>query len=230
MPTTSYFAPPLHVALIGATGAVGGEALRTLLQDPQLAKVTTFGRRPNGGITHPVLTQNVTDIHDPSTYAGRLEGHDAAVCCLGVGEPRKVSRADFEAIDKTAVLAFAKTCRTEGVRHFELLSSVGASPSSRFFYLRLKGELIEELRALDFERLSIFQPAMILTPSNRYGASQAVALRVYPWLHPLMRGGLRKYRGVPVEFLGAAMTKNLGTPGAGFEVLTYADFVRVGMR
>jgi len=63
-----------------------------------------------------------------------------------------------------------------------LLSSVGISPKSKSFFLRTKGELVEALKALNFERLSIFMPSMILTPTNRYGFSQALTLAVWPKL------------------------------------------------
>jgi len=76
---------------------------------------------------------------------------------------------------------------------------------SNSFYLRTKGELVEALKALNFDRLSIFQPSMILTPTNRYGIAQAITLKVWPFLKPLLMGSLRKYRGIPVNVLGQAM-------------------------
>jgi len=83
---------------------------------------------------------------------------------------------------------------------------------------------VEELKALNFERLSIFQPSMILTPTNRYGFGQAVTLAVWPLLKPILFGSLKKYRGVKVETLGAAFAKNLLRENAGLEYLTWEDF------
>jgi len=101
-------------------------------------------------------------------------------------------------VDKLAVIDFAKACKAGGVKHFELLSSVGISADSSSFFLRSKGELVEELKALNFERLSIFQPSMILTPTNRYGFMQGLTLAVWPVIDKLLIGGLRKYRGIKV--------------------------------
>ena len=127
-------------------------------------------------------------------------------------------------IDKTAVLDFAIACKSNGVKHFQLLSSVGVSASSRSFYLRTKGELIEALEALKFERLSIFQPSMILTPTNRYGFSQAIVLKVWPKLDFILQGKAQKYRGIKVEELGKAIANNILTTGAGTEHLQYEQF------
>ena len=130
---------------------------------------------------------------------------------LGVGQPSKIGKAEFVRVDKEAVIAFADTCRQAGITHlhFELLSSVGADAWARSFYLRTKRELIDALIALGFERLSIFQPSMIVTPTNRYGSSQGLLLAMWPKLEPVLRGAWRKYRGAPVATLGAAMAANL---------------------
>ena len=153
-----------------------------------------------------------------------LKGNNTAICTLGVGEPSKMSKEEFVKIDKTAVLDFAIECKKAGVEHFELLASVGINPKSTSFYLRTKGELVEELKALNFKRLSIFQPSMILTPTNRYGISQWIFLRVWPLLNPVLIGGLRKYRGVRVDILGKAIAKNILKEATGYEVLQWDNF------
>jgi len=208
------------VVMLGTSGAVGGHALAQALALGQVARVTSLGRRvlPQ---TDPKLHQVVVDVFDPASYGPHLAGHEAAICTFGVGEPSKASRDEFLRVDKTAVLDFAAACKAVGVRHFSLLSSVGVTAKSRSFYLRSKGELEEGLRWLEFERLSLFHPSMILTPTNRYGLSQGVILKVWPLLTPLLQGGLRKYRGIPVETLGAAMARNVVRQGEGEEILEW---------
>lgn len=166
--------------------------------------------------------QPVVDVLNPDSYADVIPGHHVAICTLGVGEPSRVSREDFVRIDRDAVLEFATRCRSAGVRHFQLLGSVGANPQSRSFFLRTKGQLESGLRELGFDRLSLFRPSMILTPHNRYGITQALTLAIWPRIGPLMMGGLSKYRGVRVERLGRAMALNLRGSQTGVEVL-YRD-------
>jgi hypothetical protein len=89
----------------------------------------------------------------------------------------------------------------------------------------MKGEIHDGLESLGFARLSLFQPSMILTPTNRYGVKQALTLAVWPQLKPLLCGPLRKYRGIPVGQLGAAMARNLVAPGSGVEHLHWDEFV-----
>ncbi len=209
--------------MLGATGAVGGHAASTCVQMPDVARLTLLGRRPAAMIKGEKVAQHIADVAHPSTYTAQLPGHDAAICTLGIGQPSKASREEFVRIDKTAALDFAAACRRAGVRHFQLLGSVGTDPRSRSFYLRTKGELEEGLRSLGFERLSLFRPSMILTPTNRYGLSQAVALAVWPLLTPMLIGSLRKFRGIEVARLGRAIALNLRTGGAGEEILHWDE-------
>ncbi len=214
----------LNIVMLGATGAVGTEVVSTLLTMPELASLTLLGRRAVESISHDGLRQHTADIFDPSSYAMHLQGHDTAICTLGVGEPSKVSREDFVRIDKLAVLDFATACKTAGVKHFQILGSIGSDAASRSFFLRTKGELEEALKALSFERLSIFQPSMILTPENRYGLTQALTLWGWPKLNFLLTGSRTKYRGVKVATLGRAIALNAGLDKSGVETLRWNDF------
>jgi uncharacterized protein YbjT (DUF2867 family) len=215
----------LRVVMLGATGAVGGQVVSSLQAMPQLHKLSLLNRRALPKLDGPHTQQHVVDVFAPASYSGHLAGHDAAICTLGVGEPSKVPHDELVRVDKDAVIAFATACRAANIQHFELLCAVAADPKSRNFYLRTKGELREALVALGFARLSIFQPSMILTPTNRYGLSQALMLKVWPLLHPLLQGRATKYRGINIETLGAAMAANLLTPTTGAETLHWQDFV-----
>lgn len=211
--------------MMGASGAVGSQALSHLKSMPEVKQLTLLGRSPISGLSEKKITQEAIDIFDLSSYEKQVLNHEVAICTLGVGQPSKMSKEDFIKIDKTAVVDFATSCKNAGVKHFELLSSVGANATSSSFYLRAKGELIDELQALEFDRLSIFEPSMILTPTNRYGAAQGITLFIWPLLKPLLIGSLRKFRGIKVEQLGQAIATNILLQKTGTEHLQWSDFM-----
>lgn len=222
----------LSVVMLGASGATGGETLKSLLAMPEIDRITLLGRRavdlPGGADTR--VTQHLVEVGSPDTYADFIDGHDAAICTLGVSQPSQMTKEEFLRIDRDWVIAFATLCKQRGVRHFELLGAVGADSRSPSFYLRTKGQLRDALIALNFERLSLFQPSMILTPTNRFGITQALTLAFWPTLSHLMWGPARKFRGIRVEALGAAMARNLATEGKGVEILQWAEFNRLQPR
>ncbi|MGQ7844025.1 NAD(P)H-binding protein [Granulosicoccus sp. 3-233] len=211
--------------MLGATGAVGTEVVQSLRGDARLTKLALLGRRELSGVAQSTITQHRIDVLNPDSYASLLSGYQCAICTLGVGEPSSVSREEFLRIDKQAVIDFATACRQSGVEHFQLLSSVGADARSRSFYLRSKGELNESLEALNFRRLSLFQPSMIITPVNRYGISQALTLALWPGLSRILFGPLQKFRGIDVSTLGKAMALNSWSEGRGVERLHWDEMM-----
>jgi uncharacterized protein YbjT (DUF2867 family) len=217
------------VIMMGATGAVGNHVALLLAQSKQVAKLTLLGRRRAANIVADCVSQYEVDIFSSDSYAQLLDGHDTAVCTLGVGQPSKMSKEEFIKIDKLAVLDFAKSCKKAGVKHFQLLSSVGVSSKSASYYLRTKGELEDALKALHFERLTLFHPSMIITPTNRYGFSQWLTLKLMPLIDPLLFGSLQKFRSIQVEKLGAAIAMNvfLSPQNPLFEELEWKDFQNV---
>ncbi len=210
LPSNNNKSSQKSIVIMGATGAVGTEVVKSLTQFNQVSNLTLLGRRnidlfPDSRKLH----QHVIDISNTDTYSSLIQGHDTAICTLGVGQPSKVSKKEFTRIDKDAVIDFATEARSSGVRHFSLLSSVGVSANSSSFYLRTKGELEEALKQLHFDTLSLFHPAFLLTEKNRYGLTQAVILKCWPRINPLLVGSWRKYRGIEVSQLGTAMAMDV---------------------
>jgi uncharacterized protein YbjT (DUF2867 family) len=219
------------LVLVGATGAVGGQVLAEALRAPEFAAVTTLGRRPAtppADVAFPSskLAQHVVDMSDATSYRQLLPGHTDAISTLGVGDPAKMPREEVWRIEVDYVVAFATACREAGIERFALMTSVGSDVSSRSHFLRMKGTLEERVKALGFSRLRIFRPSMILTPTNRYGVSQAITLAVWPKLNWVLAGPLRSARGIRVEDLGRAIAADAarGEGGDQAQIYTWDDF------
>ena len=225
MPSSS----PGRVVLLGATGAVGRSALAEALRSPAFETVTTLGRRQVDVADAPgKLTQHVVDLEAPASYRSLVAGHTAAICTLGVGQPSKATREEVWKVEIDYVMGFAAACKDAGIRHFSLMTSVGSDAQSRSYYLRLKGTQEDRVKALGFERTSLFRPSLLITPQNRYGASQAVFLAVWPKLNGILVGPLRRYRGIRVEDLGRAIAIDAARDApAGVEIYEWDGFQRI---
>jgi len=72
-----------RLVMVGASGMVGGYALRFALENPRVGRVTSIGRKKIG-MSHPKLKEVVhRDFADCSALAETLLGQDSAVFCLG---------------------------------------------------------------------------------------------------------------------------------------------------
>ncbi|OAX82571.1 hypothetical protein ACJ72_03076 [Emergomyces africanus] len=65
------------------------------------------------------------------------------------------------ALEHDANLELARAAKEAGAKVYVLVSAVGANASSRFPYLKLKGDIEESILALGFERTVILRPQMI---------------------------------------------------------------------
>ena len=55
-----------------------------------------------------------------------------------------------------------KKASENGVANYSLVSSTGANAKSLFFYPRIKGALEEAVKKLNFKKIDIFQPPMLI--------------------------------------------------------------------
>src|SRR6202030_3400112 len=128
---------------------VGGYALRYLLEDAAVGRVTSIGRR-NLGVSHPKLTEILhPDFADCSALAGALSGQEAAVFCLGV-YTGAVPDAELRRITVDYTVECARVLRASSPRAtFAFLSGSGADPTgrSRLPFARYKGEAENALAA-----------------------------------------------------------------------------------
>jgi uncharacterized protein YbjT (DUF2867 family) len=150
------------VALIaGATGLVGGECLHRLLANPAWAGVVVLTRREVAGQgASSRLRQVVTDFAQLDAHRHELVA-EHVFCALGTTMRKAGSRAAFRTVDLEYPLKLAQLTRAAGARHFSLVSALGADRRSAFYYSRIKGELEEELRRMDWPSLAIFRPSVI---------------------------------------------------------------------
>src|ERR1700730_9023498 len=151
------------LAVVGATGMVGGYALRYALDDSAVKSVTSIGRKKLG-ISHPklkeVLHQNFADC---SALSDVLSGQDAAVYCLGT-YTGSVSEAELRAITADYTIEFARVLRDNSPSAaFSFLSGNGADPTgrSRLAFARYKDQAEKALLAAGFPRVYLFRPAYI---------------------------------------------------------------------
>src|ERR1700674_4618790 len=173
-----------RVVIVGASGMVGGYALRYLLEDAAVGGVTSIGRR-NLEVSHTKLTKILhPDFADCSALAGALSGQDAAVFCLGV-YTGAVPDAELRRITVDYTVEFARVLRARSPNAtFAFLSGSGADPTgrSRLPFARYKGEAENALAAAGFARVYMFRPAYIypVQPRREPNFSYRLLRAIYP--------------------------------------------------
>jgi len=174
----------MRLVIIGATGMVGGYALRYALEHFVVGHVTTIVRRKLG-ISHPKLKEVVhRDFADCSALADELSGQNAAVFCLGT-YTGAVSDKQLRTITVDYTVEFARVFRGSSPdAAFSFLSGSGADPTGRSWmaFARYKGEAENALLAAGFPCVYIFRPAYIypVEPRKEPNFSYRFLRGIYP--------------------------------------------------
>jgi uncharacterized protein YbjT (DUF2867 family) len=192
-----------RILLIGATGLVG-----RLLAD-RLARTSThvhaLVRRPSGR-TGPDWSESVAPPEQWSKIA-RSVGGDVAISALGTTRRAAGSEAAFRAVDQHMVEDFARAAREADVGQMILVSSVGADAAARAFYLRVKGETEQTLRALDFPRLDLVRPSLMRGDRPERRSGEGIGIKLSPLLNLFLRGPLDRYAAIDAADVAAAIAR-----------------------
>lgn len=172
-----------RIVIVGATGMVGGYALRAALDHSAVGSVTAIGRK-NLGIAHPKLKEVLhEDFADCSALAEPLSGQDGAIFCLGA-YTGSVPDGEFRKITVDYPVEFARVLSASSPKaSFSFLSGSGADPTgrSRLAFARYKGAE-NALLAAGFLHAYIFRPAYIypVEPRDEPNFSYRMMRAIYP--------------------------------------------------
>ena len=175
-----------RLVIVGATGMVGGYALRYALENPGVGYVMAIGRSKIG-LSHPKLQEVLhRDFGDCSALAEALSGQDAAVFCLGT-YTGAVSDAQLRTITVDYTIEFARVLRGSSPNAvFSFLSGSGADQTgrSRMAFARYKGAAEKALLAAGFPGVYLFRPAYIypVKPRKEPNFSYRLMRAIYPAL------------------------------------------------
>ena len=192
----------MKALIIGATGATGKDLLAKLLEDDTYSEIHIFVRKPMS-ISHPKLHAHVVDFDTPEAWADLLHG-DVAFSCLGTTLAVAGSKEAQWRVDYDYQYAFAQQCKANGVPTFVLVSAAMANAQSKVFYNRMKGQLEDAVKALEFTRLLIFQPSLLIRGhSDRTGEN--IGMKVINFLNKI--GLFKRYKPMPTSVLAEKMIK-----------------------
>ena len=200
----------MKALIIGATGATGKDLVTLLLNDNAYTEVHCFVRKPLA-LTHPKLHAHVVNFETPETWADLLHG-DVAFSCLGTTLAVAGNEDAQWRVDYDYQYAFAEHCKNNGVPTFVLVSAAGAKAQSKLFYNRMKGALEEAVKKLNFPRLLIFQPSVLVRKgSDRKG--EQFGLKMIVLLNKI--GLFKRYRPMPTNVLAQRMRREVATATEG---------------
>lgn len=204
-----------NVILAGSTGLTGGLAAEMIAAAGH--KLYLIGRKAAADVPDGV-TQIVAPIDTWPAEIAKLK-IDVAVSCLGSTIKKAGSKEAFRKIDVELVSDFASAAQQSGAKQMLSVSSATADGSASNFYLKMKGEAEDNLRALNFTRLDLIRPGLLLGDRQEFRLGERISIALSPILKWLMVGGLAKFGPIEASDVARAMTSLIGDAGEGVSIL-----------
>ena len=212
------------VVVIGATGLVGNALLQELMSAQEVSQIRIFVRKTIVGLPEKV-TQIVTDFSDFSLLKEQVIG-DVIYCCVGTTRKKTPDLNDYRNIDFGVNIGMAKLAKENGIPTVHLISAIGASTSSRIFYSKLKGEIEEAMKELQFKYCYIYQPSMLIGSRTESRPFEFIGQKLMLFFEGLRLLSKNEYHSIRAESIAQSMIKTLGKEVEGAHIQRYQEMIR----
>lgn len=184
----------MEIMILGATGLVGGALLNLALNEESISRVIVLTRKPLL-VSSQKLEQILLDFDD-------LEEHklafkvDQVYCCLGTTIKKAGNKVNFKKVDFEFPYRAGVLAKESGVMDFFILTALGANEKSPIFYSKVKGEIENHLREIQFLTLGVVRPSLIIGERTEVRKGERIGQGLMKTINPYLPGPLKKFRGV----------------------------------
>jgi uncharacterized protein YbjT (DUF2867 family) len=205
-------------AIIGSSGLIGSYLLEQLLVNDQYDQIRILVRK-DPQVQHPKLKTYVLDLTDVAEIKSALAGSDSVFCAVGTTTKKvKGDKVDYRKVDVDLPIRVAQAAADCGVKHFLLVSSVGANSRSKNFYLKMKGEVEDKVLEMNFPSISIYRPSMLLGERKEFRLGERIfkpVSQLFAFLTPAI------YRPIHAKEVARQMIENSLNSGETKEVIHF---------
>ena len=187
--------------VIGATGLIGKELVKLLINDSDFDCIKVFVRR-SMGIANTKIGEHIIDFNELTSIKENIVG-DVLFSTLGTTIKQAGSKDAQYLVDYTYQYEIAKIAADNGVKDYYLVSSSGANSKSNIFYTRMKGELDNSVCQLPFKRIRIFRPSLLLGERGEKRLGESIGSKLIKIIEFIPY--LKKYRGIEGHVVALAM-------------------------
>ena len=213
----------MKILVAGSTGLVGKTLITDFLQEHE---VIAISRRPFKFPNN--VKQDLIDFNKDFS----LKPADHFFICLGYPLElidliymRDKIKPKFEEVDFGLVTKLAKMALDVGIKDISVISSVMADKNSLNHYLKIKGEMEEEIKKLSFNKINIFRPSHLLGErENKIGLDVQIFEKVTNIFGQVLPSQLKDFKNVEARTLAKNMVTEAFNNKTGVSYFSHKDF------
>ena len=189
--------------IFGSSGLIGNELFKTILLNGFYDKIKIFVRTiPE--VNNPKVEIIKTDFNNLEQYKDKIKG-DECFFCIGTTKKDTPDKDQYRRIEYNIPIDVAKIAKLNSINSFFYVSSIGANPNASSNYLKNKGQVEEELKNLNFNKLSIIRPSLLVGNRKSFRLGEVIITPIMNTLSIFAFGGLKKYKPIKIENVVKAM-------------------------
>jgi len=191
----------MKTALIfGSSGLIGNELLNVVKKNNNYNKIKLFVRSAIDN-NDPKVETIQTDFNDLEKHKDSIVGDDCFFC-IGTTRKDTPDKNEYRRVEYNIPVEVAKIAKSNSVKVFIYVSSLGANPNSSGSYLKNKGQVEEELNNLNFPKLAVIRPSILLGNRKVFRLGERIGIFIMKTLSIFFLGILKKYK--PIEAINVA--------------------------
>ena len=188
----------MKTALIfGSSGLIGNELFKTILLNNSYDKIKVFVRSIPA-VNNPKVEIIKTDFSKLEQYKDKIIGDDCFFC-IGTTKKNTPDKDEYRRVEYNIPVDVAKIAKANSVKSFYYVSSIGANPNASSNYLKNKGQVEGELKNLNFSKLAIIRPSLLIGNRKSFRLGEVIFTPVMNTLTLFAFGSLKKYKPIKIQ-------------------------------
>ena len=188
----------MKTALIfGSSGLIGNELFKTILLNNSYDKIKVFVRSVPE-VNNPKVEIIKTDFSNLEQYKDKIIGDDCFFC-IGTTKKDTPDQDEYRRVEYNIPVDVAKIAKANSIKSFYYVSSIGANPNASSNYLKNKGQVEGELKNLNFSRLAIIRPSLLIGNRKSFRLGEVIFTPIMNTLTLFAFGSLKKYKPIKIQ-------------------------------
>ena len=194
----------MKTALIfGSSGLIGSKLFNIIIENNKYELVKLFVRSPIENKNSKVKVIQ-TDFANLEKQKDMITGDDCFFC-IGTTHKETPDKNEYRSVEYDIPIKVAQIAKSNSINSFVYVSSMGANPNSSSTYLKNKGQVEEELKKMNFLKLAVIRPSILLGNRKTFRLGERIGIFIMKSLSIFFLGNLKKYKPIKVENVAKAM-------------------------
>ena len=207
-------------SVFGSTGLIGSYLVDFLKNDNYYDNIKVCSREDISFEEQNIINHNI-DFSNYQSILSVVKNSTTVFICIGTTQSRvNGDKSEYRKIDYQIPIDVAKACKESKVKRILLVSSAGADVNGYSFYIKLKGEIENDIIKINIPSTYIFRPSLLLGNRKEFRPGEKIAQYIMPLFSFLMP---RIYRPISAKKVAKSMIEYSKKPIKGYKVYHYDE-------